>query len=166
MKSKDAGLTSRGAALLAGLLLLNLLVAALGGLFTASSVGSWYQEIVRPSWNPPGWIFGPVWTALYAMIAVAAWLAFRASDGLLRRRALRWYFIQLALNILWSPLFFGLRSPAAGLVGILLLDAAAIICAAHFRKSSRPAFALFLPYIAWLLFATVLNAEIWRLNAS
>jgi benzodiazapine receptor len=99
--------------------------AGAGAIFTSSSVSTWYPALRKPVWNPPAWIFGPVWTTLYLMMATAAWLVWlkRGFDG--RAAALRLFALQLALNALWSPLFFGLRSPLAGLVDIVTLGAAA-----------------------------------------
>lgn len=138
--------------------------SAIGGLFTASSVGSWYAELARPSWNPPSWVFGPVWTLLYAMMAVAAWLVWRAPANPWRQRALAIFGVQLALNALWSVLFFGLRSPGAALIEIIALVVAIAATIWAFARHSRLAAALLGPYLAWVGFASVLNAAIWRLN--
>jgi tryptophan-rich sensory protein len=137
--------------------------SAVGGLFTASSVGSWYQELARPSWNPPDWVFAPVWTTLYAMMGIAAWLVWRG-DTRPRRLALFLFGMQLALNVLWSALFFGLRNPAAGLVEIVVLFFAIAATAVVFARCSRLAALLLLPYLLWVGFASFLNAAIWHLN--
>jgi benzodiazapine receptor len=139
--------------------------AALGSIATSTSVNSWYQQLVRPSWNPPDWIFGPVWTTLFAMMAVAAWLVWRQA-GL---RSAAWplgvFVIQLALNTLWSVLFFGLRRPdlAAPEIVVLWLAIAATIGA--FWRRSLPAALLLVPYLAWVTFASILNFTIVRLNS-
>lgn len=138
--------------------------SAVGGLFTATSVESWYQQLTRPSWTPPDWVFGPVWTLLYATMAVAAWLVWRANGGRARRRALAVFAVQLALNALWSALFFGLRSPGAGLVGIVALFVAIATTIIAFTHVSRTAAVLLGPYLAWVGFASYLNATIWWLN--
>lgn len=158
---------SRRADLLAliGFLALCLLVGAVGGLVTSSSLGSWYPELRKPSFNPPNGVFGPVWTTLYVLMAIAAWRVFRRRDaGRLRRTGLALWGVQLALNLGWSCLFFGLRSPAAALVEIPILFAAIAATAVVFWRVDRPAGLLLVPYLAWVAFATVLTFEIWRLN--
>ena len=140
------------------------LAAGLGSLFTTLSVGDWYVGLAKPSWNPPSWVFGPVWTALYAMMAVAAWLVWRRS-GAKRRPALVWFAVQLALNVGWSGLFFGLRMPGLAFVGILALWAAIAATLAASWRVSRPAGIILVPYLIWVSFAVALNLALWRLNA-
>ncbi len=149
---------------LGGWLLLCFAVAGIGGAATSSSVGTWYQELQKPSWNPPSWVFGPVWTALYAMMAVAAWLVWRQPRTNERSGALWAFGAQLGLNLLWSCLFFGLRSPGWALVEIAVLWMAIAFTIGLFRRLSRPAALLMAPYLAWVSFATVLNFTIWTLN--
>jgi tryptophan-rich sensory protein len=139
-------------------------VSALGGLATSSSVGSWYQTIQRPWWNPPGWVFGPVWLMLYTMMAVAAWDVWRSPGK--TGRALVLFAVQLALNLSWSVMFFGLRSPGLGLINIALLLGFIVATALEFRKHRTRAAVLLLPYLAWTTFASFLNAAIWWLNRS
>ena len=139
-------------------------VGALGAWTTAGSVATWYPTLVKPAWNPPSWVFGPVWTALYLGMAVAAWLVWRAAGWRGSSRALGWFAAQLALNAAWSPLFFGLRSPAAAFLDIAALWVAIVATIAAFFRVSRPAAALLLPYLAWVSFAAALNAAIWRMN--
>ena len=149
---------------LAAFLGLCLLVAALGGRVTAGSVASWYPSLQKPAFNPPAWVFAPVWTALYVMIAVAGWRVWRAY-GLQRARLPMFvYAAQLVLNLAWSFLFFGLRSPGLALVDIVLLLAAIFANIALFRRIDAPAGWLLVPYAGWVCFATVLNFAIWRLN--
>jgi len=151
--------------MLVGAVLLCLAVGAVGGLATASSVRDWYPTLVKPSFNPPAWVFGPVWTTLYVMMGVSAFLVWRQ-----RRHDLRWkpatlaFAVQLLLNALWSPAFFGLRWPEAGLVVIMLLWIAIVVTIALQRRVSTPAAVLMLPYLAWVSFATVLNASLTWLN--
>jgi len=147
---------------LAGFILVCLVTGGLGGWVTAQSVTDWYPTLVKPSWNPPNWIFGPVWTALYLMMAVAAWLVWR-SDGNIRG-AMILFFSQLALNFAWSFLFFGARSPWLGLMDIAMLWLALIITVIAFFQKSAAAGLLMLPYLAWVSFAAILNLAIWRLN--
>jgi len=146
---------------LAGFIGLCFLAAALGGRATASSVGTWYRTLTKPAWNPPGWVFGPVWTLLYAMMAVAAWLVWRQVGW---GGALAVFGVQLALNVVWSFCFFGRRSPLAGLVDIVLLWAAIALTLVWFWRVNRLAGLLFVPYLWWVTFAAALNFSIWRLN--
>ena len=137
---------------------------ALGTLFTIPAVPTWYAGLVKPSWNPPAWVFGPVWTLLYIMMSVAVWLIWRREQSAARSQALRWFMLQLLLNAMWSPVFFGCHSPAAGLVIIAVLWVAIVVTVALFWKASRAAGALLLPYLAWVSFATALNFAVWKLN--
>lgn len=138
--------------------------ASLGSIATAPALGEWYAGLVKPSWNPPNWIFGPVWTTLYAMMAVAAWLVWRRG-GPRGPSALILFGVQLFLNVAWSWLFFGLRQPGLALAEILLLWLAIGATAWVFDRISRPAALLFIPYLLWVSFAAVLNWALWRLNA-
>lgn len=153
-----------GAALVLSLLAV-FAVAALGGLATATGTGSWYQSIEKPPWNPPGALFGPVWTLLYLAMAVAAWLV--AREGLDRREvkvALGAYAVQLALNLAWSVVFFGLEAPEAGVVVIAALLATIVVAMVLFWRITAPAGWLFVPYVAWVAFAASLNIAIVALN--
>lgn len=138
--------------------------AAIGGAFTASSVGTWYENIAKPSWNPPDWVFGPVWTVLYAMMGVSVWLIWRASGWTGARLALSLFGIQLALNALWSIIFFGAQRPGYAFVEIVFLWFAIVATATAFWPHSRWASGLLIPYLAWSAFAAVLNFTIWRMN--
>jgi len=146
---------------LASWLLLCLGVAASGALFMDDG---WYQSLEKPPWNPPGWIFGPVWTALYTMMAVAAWLVWRRGGFAAQRRPLALFLAQLALNAAWTPLFFGLHRPGVAFVDIVLLWLAIGATLLAFRAVSRGAAWLLAPYLAWVSFAAVLNFTLWRLN--
>jgi benzodiazapine receptor len=138
--------------------------------FSAAAVGSgfmpgeWYARLNKPVWNPPSWIFGPVWSALYAMMAMAAWLVWRRGGFVAQRRPLMWFLLQLLLNTAWSPLFFGLRNPALAFTEILLLWCAILATLLAFWKVHRVAGALLVPYLAWVSFATFLNFTLWRMN--
>jgi len=138
-------------------------VAAGGSLFTASSVKTWYPGLLKPAGTPPPWVFGPVWSLLYALMA-AAWLVWRQRSHEDVGLALALFMAQLILNGLWSVVFFGLRRPGAALVEIIVLLAAIAITATRFAESSRLAFWLMTPYGAWVLYASYLNFGIWRLN--
>ena len=125
--------------------------------------GPWYAALAKPAWTPPNWLFGPVWTVLYALIAVSAWLVWRAQPRL--GVPLGLWFAQLGLNTIWSWLFFGLERPGLAAIDILVLLVAIIATAVAFARASRAAALLLVPYAFWVGFATVLNIAIWRLNA-
>jgi len=139
--------------------------AAIGGAATAPQIPNWYADLAKPSWTPPDWIFGPVWSALYLMMAVAAWLVWRQRGLAAAWRPLLLFLLQLVLNSLWSIAFFGLQNPAAAAVEIVWLWVAILLTMLAFWPRSAAAGALLLPYLAWVSFAAVLNFEIWRLNA-
>ena len=139
-------------------------VAGAGGLFTADSVAQWYTTLHKPAWTPPSWLFGPVWTILYLMMAIAAWLVWRRREVEKAKGALGLFILQLALNAAWSPLFFGLKNPLVGLLDIVLLWAAILATLIHFRKISTAAGALLIPYWLWVSYATALNGAIWWMN--
>ena len=147
---------------LGGWLLLCFAAAALGAFFMP---GEWYASLKKPSWNPPAWVFGPVWTALYAMMAAAAWLVWRRGGFASQCRPLVLFIVQLALNAAWTPLFFGLHWPAVAFVEIMLLWLAISATLVAFLGVSRLAAWLLVPYLAWVSFAAVLNFTLWRLNA-
>ena len=138
----------------------------LGTLFTAVGLKSWYGTLQKPSFNPPGWVFGPVWTLLFLLMGVALYLVWnRTPLGKNETRAMTWFFVQLALNVLWSFCFFALKSPLLGFIEILFLLAAILTTIIAFWKVSRTAGVLLLPYAAWVCFATFLTFSIWRLNS-
>jgi len=152
---------TRSALALAAWLALVFAAAAMGGFFLP---GDWYARLQKPAWNPPNWIFGPVWTALYMIMAVAAWLVWKRGGFAGQRVALSLFLIQLLFNALWSPLFFGLRHPALAFVDILLLWLALLGTVITFWKALPLAGALLVPYLAWVTFASALNFALWRLN--
>jgi tryptophan-rich sensory protein len=136
--------------------------AAATGAFV--DTGDWYASLVKPPWHPPGWLFGPVWTALYFMMAFAAWMVWLRGGWPSQRRALSIYIIQLLLNALWTPLFFGLQRPDLAFANILLLIATlytTLIVFWHIRKTAA---ILLIPYALWTTFATILNFTLWQLN--
>lgn len=152
---------ARQAVALAGWLLLTFGAAATGAFV---STGGWYDSLLKPSWNPPSWVFGPVWTLLYAMMAVAAWLVWQRGGWRAQRRPLGLYLIQWALNAAWTPVFFGLHRPDLAFAAIALLSVAILATLAAFWKARRAAALLLVPYALWVGFATALNFAIWRLN--
>lgn len=152
-----------GAALL-GALLFCYAVAALGAVFTAPSIPTWYAALAKPAFNPPNSLFAPVWTVLYGLMAVAAWLVWRTPPNKTRTAGLSLFALQLALNALWTPVFFHLHLLLSALVLIVLLWLAILLTTLAFTKVSRLAAALLLPYLAWVAFASALNYQIYRLN--
>ncbi|HET6428529.1 MAG TPA: TspO/MBR family protein [Phycisphaerae bacterium] len=139
--------------------------AALAGRLSAGAGGGWYAGLAKPSWTPPSWVFGPVWTLLYGMMAVAVWLVWlgRRRRGVAAPMAL--FAVQLTLNAVWSPLFFGLHRPGSALVDLVLLWLALAATVWLFLRRRPAAGALLVPYLLWVSFAFALNFAIWRLNA-
>jgi translocator protein len=146
---------------LGGWILLPLLAGAFGSLFQP---GQWFAELAKPTWNPPSWVFGPVWTTLYILMGVAAWLVWRRG-GPIARGALTLFVVQLVFNAAWSWLFFGLQSPGLAFLDIILLWLLIIVTTIAFWRVRMAAGVLLLPYLAWVTFATALNFAIWRMNS-
>lgn len=144
--------------------LLTLAIGSAGSFFTAQSVSTWYVTLAKPVFQPPSWVFGPVWTTLFILMGVALYLAQVNGKGAIAKTAVRYFGIQLFLNFLWSLLFFGLRSPLLALIDILLLWVAIAACIVTFSRISKPAAYLMVPYILWVSFATVLNFAIALMN--
>lgn len=141
------------------------LVGILGSVFTVSSIPTWYAALSKPPFSPPNWIFGPVWTLLYFLMGIAFYLIWK--QGLNNKKvkfAAKLFLVQLALNFVWSPAFFGLQSPLLGLIIIIFMWIAIVFTMKKFYPLSKPAFYLMVPYILWVSFATVLNAAILVLN--
>ncbi len=137
----------------------------IGSIFTTPAIPTWYAALNKPAFTPPNWLFAPAWTTLYVLMGIAAFLVWRT--GLANwqvRGALIMYLIQLVLNVLWSVVFFGLRSPLYGVVVIILLWLAILLTILSFRKVSRAAALLLVPYLAWVIFAGALNIAVWLLN--
>ncbi|WP_339832127.1 TspO/MBR family protein [uncultured Parvibaculum sp.] len=148
-----------------GFLIVVFIVAGAGGAVTATSVGDWYQELVKPPLNPDEWVFPVVWNFLYFLMAISAWLVWRAAGSFDKAGGpLSLFGMQLALNLSWSIVFFGLKSPALAVLVVLALDAAIILMVMAFLKFDRLAGLLQLPYLAWTLFATYLTVSIALLN--
>lgn len=141
-----------------------LLIGMIGGLFTASSVDTWFTEINKPAWNPPNWVFGPVWTVLYIMMGIAIFLVWLKRKQHSIKLVLGLYVIQLLLNMLWSILFFGLQNPQLAFFEVIVLLMAIILSSFYFWKISKAAAILMIPYILWVSFASILNFSIWQLN--
>jgi tryptophan-rich sensory protein len=146
-------------------LIVSFSAAGLGG---AASIraDAFYAQLVRPEWAPPSWVFGPVWTALYALMGIAAWLVWRVGGIRAARTALTLFLAQLALNALWSWLFFGWHLGALALADIVLLWALILATLIGFWRIRPLAGALMVPYLLWVSFAVALNYSIWRLNTA
>ncbi len=147
-------------------ILLCFLAAAVGSFFTQSSLKSWYLTIKKPSWNPSNKVFAPVWTILFLMMAIAAWMIWMRQPHGLFTQAMIFFLIQLLLNIGWSAVFFGLRRPGLAFLEIILLWIFIALTLSSFWNIYWLAGALLLPYLLWVSFAAVLNFCIWRLNQS
>jgi len=130
-------------------------------LSVGSMPGAWYMALQKPSWNPPAWLFGPAWTLLYTLMAVAAWMVWkRVGFG----KPLMLYFVQLALNAAWTPIFFRAHQLGWALAEIVMLWIAILATLLSFRRVNAAAGRLFVPYLAWVTFAMTLNYTLWRMN--
>ena len=160
----------RSALVLVAFIAISFAVAALGSIATAQNVDGWYATAEKAAWNPPNFLFGPVWTVLYTLMSIAAWLVWRERSRVNVKPALIMYVVQLVLNALWTPVFFGLYpfigTPALwiALVIIVGIDLTVLLTMLRFWKVSRLAAWLLVPYWAWVLFATTLNAALAVLN--
>ncbi len=143
-----------------------LAVGYLSGMVTRASITTWYPTLVKPSFNPPNWIFAPVWTSLYVMMGVAAGLIWNqiTTQKAAVTKALQFFIIQLVLNALWSYLFFGLHNLMLATIEVVLLWLMIFETYSQFAKINKTASYLMLPYLAWVSFASVLTASIWWLN--
>ncbi|WP_240771791.1 TspO/MBR family protein [Nocardia sp. CS682] len=145
-------------------MLLLVVAAAATGNLAAQSSAEQYNQLDQPGWAPPSWVFGPVWTLLYALMALSAWWIWRGEPWQRVRWALAMFVGQLVLNALWTPLFFGADLRGLALAEILVLLVAIIATMAIFRRHSRFAAALLVPYLMWTTFAAALNFSVWQLN--
>ncbi len=163
MTAIAAGKKSKGhqALVLGGWLALCFVASATGGLV---STDDWFAGLAKPSWNPPSWIFGPVWSLLYIQMAIAAWLVWRKGGFKAQGRPLGLFLVQWLLNALWTPLFFGMHRPGLAFAEICLLWVALLATVWAFWRVRRAAGVLLMPYLAWVSFAAVLNFTIWQLN--
>jgi len=158
MNLKDAG------KLLLAIIVCNL-AGAIGAIFTFASIPTWYATLIKPEFNPPNWVFGPVWTILYTLMGISLYIIWKKhEEGKNAKPALTIFSIQWFLNALWSILFFGLQSPLYGLIGIIPLWISIALMIKEYYPLSRNAALLQIPYLLWVSFATILNASIWMLN--
>lgn len=136
-----------------------------GSIFTLEAVPDWYSTLTKPTFAPPGWIFGPVWIILYFLMGVSLYTVWVSeSKPKIRKVFFTVFGIQLTLNALWSLLFFGLKSPVLGLIDIILLDIMVIITIIYAKSISKLASLLLVPYLVWIIFASTLNFAIFLLN--
>lgn len=136
----------------------------LGAIATTPEIEGWYRTIEKPSWNPPDWVFGPVWTTLYVMMGIAAWIVWKPHGIKDCAKSLTLFGVQLVLNIAWSWIFFGMHKPGLAFAEIIVLWFAIAATTVAFFKASKMAGSLMLPYLVWVAFASGLNFAIWQLN--
>lgn len=148
---------------LLGWLALTTIAAAIGA-FASVNAREFYEQLARPAWAPPAWLFGPVWTLLYALMALSAWLVWRAHGFAGARKALVLFIVQLAANALWSWLFFVWRRGDLAFAEVLVLWALIVATVVSFQRLDRIAAYLLYPYLAWTTFACALTLAVWRLN--
>lgn len=141
-------------------------VGGLGAIATTPEIDTWYRTLDKPSWNPPDFVFGPVWTTLYVLMAIAAWLVWKPAGFRAAAVPLSLFAFQLGLNLLWSWIFFGMHRPGYAFAEIVVLWFAIAATTFTFLRHSKPAAWLMSPYLAWVTFATALNFAIWQLNAA
>ncbi len=147
-------------------LALPLLVGGVSGFFSVTGVESWYPTIQKPSWNPPNWVFGPVWTTLYVMMGIAFFLVWKDDTSKeLKKIAITLFAVQLTLNFFWSFIFFKLQQPGWALVEIIAMWIFISLTIFAFAQVNKAAAWLLVPYISWVSFATILNYTIWQLNS-
>ena len=140
------------------------LAGIIGSLFTTPAIRGWYTGIVKPSFNPPNWIFAPVWTTLFILMGIAVSMIWLSEKNDIRKKALVVFFVQLVLNTLWSIIFFGMENPMLAFIEIIVLWFAILYTIILFWKINKPAAILLIPYILWVSFASVLNLTIALLN--
>ncbi len=145
-------------------ILIPLSIGAIGGITTASGVNDWYLTIQKPSFNPPNYLFGPVWTFLYLLMGISLFMIIQSPKSTLRKNAIIIFIIQLFLNFLWSFLFFKYQLLGLAFIEIILIWISIFSMILIFRKINKTAAYLQLPYILWVSFATVLNGAIWYIN--
>lgn len=142
-----------------------LVLGSLSGLFNVSAIDGWYQTVNKPSWNPPNWIFGPVWTTLYVMMGIALYLIWKAeASAILKKTAISLFVIQLVLNFFWSFIFFNQQEIGWALVEIIAMWVFILLTIFAFANINKMAAWLLVPYISWVSFAAILNYTIWQLN--
>lgn len=145
-------------------ILIPLLIGSLGSFFTSNSVDTWYKQLIKPSFNPPNWLFGPVWTILFILIGISFYLVWKQNFANRKNIAIGIYSVQLFLNLLWSLLFFGLKSPFLAFIEIVVLWIVILLNIIVFYRIKKEAGLLLVPYLVWVSFAGILNYFIFSLN--
>lgn len=145
-------------------IVLCVLLGSVGGLVTVNEIPTWYATLNKPSFNPPNWLFGPVWTTLYVLMGIGVYLIWKQPVSKERNKALQVFILQFILNFCWSFIFFGLHATGWALIEMMALWILILLTILHFAKHSKLAAWLLVPYIAWVSFALLLNAAIWKLN--
>ncbi len=140
-------------------------VGGLGAVATTPEIDGWYRTVVKPDWNPPNWVFGPVWTTLFVLMGISAWLVWKPAGFKEASTPLSLFAVQLILNVAWSWIFFGMHQIGWAVAEIVILWLAILATTVAFFRQSKPAGWLLVPYLGWVTFASVLNFTIWRLNA-
>jgi len=149
---------------LIGFILITFIAAFIGSLFTTPSIASWYRNLNKPSFAPPNFLFAPVWTILFFLMAIAAFLVWQNKNNPQAKKALIFYFVQLAFNSLWSIIFFGLHNPGVAFLEIIILWILILLTLIKFYKIQKIAGLLLVPYLLWVSFASFLNLFVWLLN--
>ena len=144
-------------------ILIPFVASAIGSIFTANSISTWYINLIKPSFNPPNWVFGPVWTLLYLLMGISLYFVW-VNKSKQKKIALIWFSAQLILNTLWSILFFGLKNPLAAFIEIIILWFTILMTIIYFYRIDKKSAYLLIPYILWVSFAAILNCFIWILN--
>lgn len=140
------------------------IAGAVGSLFTVSQIPVWYSDLIKPPFNPPSWVFGPVWTTLYILMGLSLFIIWEKTDSPGSKKAILVFLLQLSLNSLWSLLFFGMHNPSLAFVEIVVLWLSILWTIIEFKKISKPAAWLLVPYLAWVTFASYLNLAVAILN--
>ena len=141
------------------------LTGIVSSILSGVAINPWFDSIMKPSWNPPSYVFGPVWSVLYLLMGISLWLVWKSNNSIGKKVvAVTFFFMQLLLNFCWSVLFFKFHSPLLALLDIGLLLILIVITMIHFYKISKTATYLLIPYVIWVAFATALNCSIWILN--
>ena len=140
------------------------LAGIIGTFFTVNSISTWYASLNKPSFNPPGWIFGPVWITLYILMGISFYLIWMKKDNCNFKLLSSLFLIQLILNSLWTIIFFGLHSPFYAFIEIIILWIMILLCIILFYKISKISSYLLIPYLLWVSFASILNFFLWKLN--
>jgi len=150
--------------LLIGLILLINILGSIGAIWTSTGSGTWFEKLKKPSFNPPNWIFGPVWTLLFTLMGIALYFVITSQNSQVRTLAIIFFAIQMVLNMLWTFLFFKMQNPFAAFIEIIILLVAILITAFYFYKTNKISGYLLIPYILWTGFASILNYNLWKMN--